>query len=198
MGVTVVTAPQTLAVSLEEAKLHLRVDHADDDALIELFLKAAIANAESFLGRRLIDQTLDAFLDAFPRGGIEVPYPPLIELQGLFYRDSAGNEQEADAATYIVDASSSPARVSMPVGQMWPTTQARQNAVRIRYRAGYLDQGVSPPVANVEPDIKVAILMNLGTLYNSRESIVVGSTPTKMPWGAEELLRRHRVELSMA
>lgn len=70
--------------------------------------------------------------------------------------------------------------------------------MRIRFRAGFVDPGDSPFTTNVPGDIKSAILLYLGSLYEQRESIVIGATPVAMPWGAEQLLRRHNVQLGLA
>jgi len=40
-------------VSLEQAKLHLRVDHDEEDDLIQLWINAAVQLAEGFLNRRV-------------------------------------------------------------------------------------------------------------------------------------------------
>lgn len=40
--------------TLEEAKLHLRVDHNDDDTIIALQSDAAVAGALSYVGRDLV------------------------------------------------------------------------------------------------------------------------------------------------
>ena len=42
-------------ISLEQAKQHLRVDFADDDALIELYIGAATEQIERHIQRKVID-----------------------------------------------------------------------------------------------------------------------------------------------
>ena len=51
MGLSLVTAAASNALTLAEAKSHLRVDHSDDDALIVGYAAAAIEVAENFLNR---------------------------------------------------------------------------------------------------------------------------------------------------
>src|SRR5439155_124697 len=80
------------------------------------------------------------------RGHIEIPLPPLIEVEGVFYLDSNGDEQEMDATLYTVDDASQPARIALKPAASWPVTEYVENAVRVRFRAGYLDQTQSPPV----------------------------------------------------
>lgn len=214
MGLKLVTGPATQPVSLAEAKAHLREDSSDFDTEIQAFVYAAtqfVDGPEGFIGRALIDQTWDLYLDHFPgrsfrnaypslrvrEQSIELPLPPLIEVIGVFYLDSSGTEQEFDAGNYIVDDASKPARIILRRTASWPTASCEANAIRIRFRAGYVDQN-SPPAACVPFTIKAAILMYVGDLYLNRENTVIGDVPAKLPWAAEQLLRPHRVYLSLA
>ena len=211
MGLKLVTAPATYPVSLAEAKAHVREDSSDFDTQIQAFVYTAtqyVDGPKGFLGRALIDQTWDYYLDEFPHGlvrhhwryrsqPIEIPLPPLIAVSGVFYLDGNGVEQEFDASNYTVDDTNEPGRVVLKSGKCWPTVACEPNSVRIRFRAGYIDAN-SPPQANVPYPIKAAILMYVGDLYANRESQIVGDTAAKLPWAAEQLLRPHRVTMSMA
>lgn len=198
VGLKLVTAPATYPVTLAEAKKHVHAeDFTDDDDLITLFIKAATEHAESFTGRALIDQTWNLYLDVFPTTPIEIPLPPLIDVVGVFYLDADDVEREFSAANYVVDDASEPARITLANSASWPTIATVANAVRIQFRAGYLDTS-SPQVAAVPFDIKAAILLHVGSLYAMREEVVVGQTVAQLPWGAEALLRRKRKHLGMA
>lgn len=200
MGVVLVTPPASYPVSVDEVKAHLRVDFTDDDAIIEAMLQAAIGYAETFTGRSLIDQEFDLFLDAFPTddAAIRIPNPPLIGVTGVYYRDSNGDEQEFDSASYVFDTSpNEKARLQLAYGASWPTIQERINAVRIRYRAGYL-KPLSPAEADVPQAISAAIKIIVGNLYEHRASVVVGQSVSEVPWSAMQLLRRYRVHTAMA
>lgn len=200
MGLTIITPPATTPLSRAEVKQHLNVTHTDFDSLIDIYNLAATDAAEQFMGRAIVDQTVEYVLDAFPTGdnlGIRLPWPKIIELISVSYDDAAGDEQVIDAADYYVDAVSEPNWL-MPVSSSgWPTTIDAINAVRIRYRAGYLNTD-SPPSANVPASIKAAILLTVGSLYAHRENIVVGQTAVLLPWNAENLLRPYRLYLAMA
>jgi uncharacterized phiE125 gp8 family phage protein len=210
MGLQIVTAPANLPVDLDTVKKHLRVDFTDDDTLIDAYLEAAVGYVDGpngFLGRALIAQTWDYYLDRFPvdafhrRGGrIELPLPPLIEVIGVFYLDASGAEQTLDPSRYTVDSASVPARL-YPVGGCWPTIPCLEHqAVRIRFTAGYVDASVSPPVDDVPKPIIAAIMLLTGDLYANRETMLTGqrAAAVTLPWAAEQLLRPHRVTLSMA
>jgi len=188
-----------MPVTLAEAKLHLRVDYTDDDTLITMLIDAAtsyIDGPNGFLGRALIDQTWDLVLDTFPTNEIKIPIPPLIEVLSVSYDDPSGLEQAVDPAKYTVDDVNEPGWI-VPDGT-WPATFQGINAVRIRFRAGYVDQSFSPPVGEVPGDIKAALLIYLGSLYANREDVITGQAAVALPWGADQLLRRKRIDLSMA
>jgi len=202
MGLKLITPSAVDALSLVEAKAHLRVSHTDDDTLIAALTKAACTYAEAFLGRALIDQTWDLYLDTFPTGAdteIKIPLPPLIEVTSVTYDQPSGLAAVIDPGDYYVDSVSQPGWVVTSGGFTWPTPLDAINAVRIRFRAGYVDNN-SPPGNAVPEDIKSAIKLTLASLYEQRESQVVEArlTPQLLPWGAEQLLRQHRIELSMA
>lgn len=206
MGLKLVTAPADYPVTLEQAKAHLREDSTDFDEQIQAFIEAATDDAEGFQGRALIDQTWDLTLDAWPDSvwqgirrvnEIRIPKPPLIEVGGVYYLDSSGAEQTLDASLYTVDTMNESGRVILKSGS-WPTLPELANAVRVRFRAGYLDQTVSPAVSNVPKATFAAILIIIGDLYANRESVVLGQTVAKVPYAADRLLRRHRFDLSLA
>jgi uncharacterized phiE125 gp8 family phage protein len=197
MVLRLITAPASYPVSLAEVQKHCSAPETDFESILEICRKAATDEAEQFTGRALIDQTWDLYLDAFPASGpVRIPKPPLIELVGVYV-----DGELVDAATYTVDADSDPAgqraRISLATGASWPTPAAAANAIRIRFKAGYIDDA-SPAVANVPFAIKAAILMIAGTLFANRETIVIGQTATLLPWAAEQLLRRYRVEKALA
>ena len=200
MGLKLISAPAP-TLTTAEAKAHLRVVSSDDDTFIDALVAAATASVEAFTGRALIDQTWDLYLDEFPTTSdamfIKIPKPPLIEVVEINYDDAAGAIQVIDPTDYYVDNASQPGWV-VPTGTLtWPTPLDAINTVRIRFRAGYLSND-SPPVANVPGDIRAGLLLTLGSLYENREQVVVGTIANKLPWGVENLLRPHRVLLGMA
>lgn len=213
MALRLITPPESLPVSLDEVKAHLRVDFDDDDEQIKAYVEAATDFCEGpsgYLGRCLVDQTWDYFQDSFPsRSGsfrialpgsyIEVPLPPLIEVVGLYYLDSDRVEQAVDPASYVADTESEPGRLYMA---SWPSLpQKTMNAIRIRFRAGYLDSSNSPPSNAVPSGIKTAIKLLVGTMYENRDSVSAStSTGTMMepPFSVTALLRKHRIYTGIA
>lgn len=195
MAVKLITPQDGTAVDLAIAKQHLRVDHDDDDDLIEAMLKAAEQHAAGFTGRVFVDSTFDLLLDGFPADVIKIPNPPLIEVIGVFYDDGAGGEIEMPASGYVIDRSIDPPQLVLSSGAGdWPTTTG---AARVRFRAGYIDNVPDPPIGEVPQDIQIGILLILSTMYENRQNMIVGQSVAMMPWGSEQLLRPHRIHTAI-
>jgi uncharacterized phiE125 gp8 family phage protein len=198
MGLTLITAPAFAPVSMAEAKAHLRQVDDDEDDLIALYLGIATRNVEDWTGRALVDQTWQLALDTFPdEGEILIPKPPLIEVVSVVYDDADGNEQTISTDDYDVDTASEPGWVVPVTDVDWPTPLEAINAIRIRFRAGYVDTN-SPPTTTIPPPLKGAVLLELGSLFEHRSLIEVGAIPYQLPFGIQNMLRPYRVLLGMA
>lgn len=167
MSVKIITPPITEPISLEEAKLHLRVDGNDEDVPIIELITAARQEAENQTWRALLTQTLELGLSCWPRK-ICLPHPPLISVTSVTYIDTAGVLQTLDPENYLVDDYSEPANIVPAYGKCWPMIRHQPNAILVRYVAGYAN------VSSVPQAIKNWMLLRIGTLYRNRESVVTG------------------------
>jgi uncharacterized phiE125 gp8 family phage protein len=180
-----------------------------DDALLLAYLDAATDHAEKFTGRALLLQTFEFALDEFPRWGsgvlcrrpgelhpgIEIPYPPLIEVIRFAYGDDSDSELEADT-DYVLDSYGDKA-VLRSVSS-WPSVTAYPNVVKVRYRAGYSSEVEPDSDAETLPGgIKAAVLLTVAHLYANREASV-DKAMQELPLGVEALLRPWRVLTGMA
>lgn len=170
MSLKLIAPPSELAVSLARAKEHLRVTHSSEDALIELFIKAAIKACEHALGRALVQQTWELVIDAFPAHEIELPKPAVLSVVSVTYFDAAGVEQVLPSNQYSLDSDKLPGWLFPATGTSWPATYAMANAVRIRFLAGY-----GPSAASVPENLVLWLLMHVGTAYANRETLAAGS-----------------------
>ena len=171
-------------IDLASAKLHLRVDHADEDELITALIAAAVDMASQHTGRSIAKSTWLLCLDAFPFAAMRLLWPPVLSVESVKYLDADGAEQTLPTASYIVDAHKEPARLVAASGQVWPASLPTPNAVTVRYAAGY---GAECP----EP-VRQWILLQVGHWYKNRESINVGNIVTPMPY-VDGLLDRYRI-----
>lgn len=199
MKAKLITAPTVEPVTFSEVKNHLRVETDDfnHDAVIRRLIKAARNYAEGFCGRAIIQQTWDYWLDRWPAGdAIELPKPPLNSVTSVSYTDSDGNSTSLVADTdYVVDTDSMFGRVILEYGKTWPTaTLHPKNPIKIRFVAGYDDDGSSPPDyrANIPEDIKHALLLLIGDWFSHRENTVPGISLIGQATGVDALLYPHK------
>ena len=172
MNVRTIEKPAVEPIPLAEAKINLRVDHSDEDGEIGRKIRSARIYCEKISGRAFITRTLAGTLDEFPseNGGLLLlPHAPASEIVSIKYWDPDGNEQTLDAADYEFDEHSNPARLRPAVGSSWPATEYRFAAVEIQWKAGFGDDPTDVP-----EDIRSAMKLALGDLYEQRESIVLG------------------------
>lgn len=192
MGLRLVTGPTVEPVSLEEAKLHLRVDITEDDYLIQWLIQAARETAEDISGWRLCTQTWDYYLDEFPSGSeLALPNPPLVSVTSISYTlEGAGVASTFAAASYQVDAVSVPGRVLLRSAYSWPADVLEPaNGVVVRFVCGF-----GTPEA-VPQQIRQAMFLMLGHWYENREAIVSsGAVPKELPLGVSALLWMRRVK----
>lgn len=181
-----VDEPGDPVISVDDAKLHLRVEHDVEDDLIAGYIAAATEHAEVYQLRSILERTWQLTLPRFPRGGrfIRLPRPPLQSVTKIDYTDRAGNAQVMDPSHY---RAMTDGRVLLATDG-WPRTAEAADAVRITYVAGYGEGGDVPQAT------RAAILLLAGHLYENRESVTVGTGPTfALPQGTEYLLYPYRL-----
>lgn len=185
-----VSGPATEPITRAEAKLHLRIDHADEDGLIDSLVSTARRHTElTVLHRVLLTQTWDYYLSEFPGDGIiSIPLPPLQGVSSVKYKDKDGAETTLATSEYIVDTQSEPGRVSLAYGKSWPSfTPYPINPIKITFTAGWT------AAENVPLEIKQALLLLIGHFYENREIFLVGDIPRAYPLAYESLLASYRV-----
>lgn len=187
MSLILAAAPGSEPVSLTEAKAHLRVSTLDDNTYINTLIVLARQEVERFTNRRLVRQTWDWRLDAFPLWFL-VPTPPLLSVTSIDYIDTDGNTQTLDPSVYDVDIYSSPARIKTAYGESWPATRTIDNAVIVKFIAGYSS------AATVPASLKQALLMIIAHFYENREEIITGTIVAKIPKASEHLMFNYRVK----
>lgn len=176
MALRLISPPTALPVSLADAKAHLKVEHGADDALIAVLIGAAARAAEQQLNRALMSQTWQLIIDAFPAAEIRLPMPRVQQIVSIQYVDAAGTLQSLAPTAYRLDADFLPGWALLSVGGTWPATREQANAVQITFVSGY---GNDP--ADVPPDVRLWVLLHVGTAYANRESIAAGLAMNELP-----------------
>ena len=78
MTTILLSGPLDEPLTLAEAKSHLRVDHGDEDTLIQSLITSARLHVETLTGRVLMTQSWRLVLDDWPRRNIlSIPLGPV-------------------------------------------------------------------------------------------------------------------------
>lgn len=212
----VATAPgsQSLTFALEpitlaEAKHQCRVevDFLDDDAFLVGLIGAARVMAQVIARETFLLTTYDYYLDMFPYSGggyfnrivrqmgpgpnwlptssdaiIQLPAPPLVGVTSVQYIAPTGTLTTIDPANYVISLGNG-TRIQPLPSQVWPVARPQIGAVVIRYTAGAANASL------IRPNVKAAVKLLVGHLYENREATVSASIGAKpLPMGVEALL----------
>lgn len=181
MNYRIITPVSVEPVTLAEAKLHLRVDIADDDALISGFISAAREWAENLTAQSWAEQTLEMAVDGFSHQ-LCLLQGPVSEIVSVVYEDIDGNDQIASAALYRLGMDQYGNNVlTLKAGMSWPAASGMPGSVRVRYKAGPVPVNSPPEYVGFPESVKSAIKLQLGDLYEHRESSFVGVSHVQNP-----------------
>jgi uncharacterized phiE125 gp8 family phage protein len=182
------TQPTEEPLSLEEAKEHLNVRSSTQDAYIQSLIVTARKRLERYLQRALITQVWDLYLPCFHEC-IELPYPPLVSVGSVTYKDLDGDTQTLTLSDYYHTVTSDvPGKLVRKYGVTFPTTQYQNpDAVVIRYTVGYGDASAVPE------DIKHAMKIMLTDYFENRGSMVIGNISHKIPGHITDLVHSYKV-----
>lgn len=204
MPLKLLTAPKSEPLTLDEAKLHLRVDYTEDDELIAGLIAAARAAAETETQRQLVTATWRYLADSFPGPSlVGVPYgttyshpghaillpkSPVQSVTQITYLDMQGVRQVLPAETYTVPDDQDLTRITPVFGRIWPPCLPQIGCIQVDFVAGY------GGYADVPAAIKSWMKLLVGAMYENRElaTIVQRGSVLEMPFSGS-LLDPYRV-----
>lgn len=174
------TDPASEPLTLAETKSHLRLEHSDDDTLVNTLIQAAREFVEEYLDQTLITTQWEMSFDKFP-AEIELPRPPASTASGytsvsLTYNDDNGNVITLPTSDYRVDNKSIPGVLRPKYAESWPAYRLDHNSITVTWYAGYGENG-----SDVPRRIRHAMLMLITHLYENRSSVLVGQGFSAMP-----------------
>lgn len=197
MPVRCIVSPEREPLTLEEAKMHLRISHSGDEGTIEDdYIYSLIRSVREYcewtlLGRALITQTLQYRTDRF-RPVIRLPMPPLQEIvdSEITYKDRLGDTHVLiEDEDFLVDTAEEPSVVLPAPGKRWPSVRLWPgNPIVITYIAGYGDAA-----SDVPEEVRQWMRLMIGHYYENREAILpLGHNIMRSPYGIDWLLQGYR------
>jgi uncharacterized phiE125 gp8 family phage protein len=198
MSLRVVTPPveDAALMTLEEAKAQLRVDHDDDDDLIQALIDAALDAIETDVQRRYFAQTIEWVCDAWPAGR---PFPLAgidgakgMEVTSVTYVDLEGNAQTLDPSQYWVRPIGETIKIVPRWFIWWPLIGDGAERVVVQFTV---------PDGVIRKGVQHAAKLLVSHWY-AHPDAVVGvenrDSSTEMPLGVESLLWRERWDVPEA
>jgi uncharacterized phiE125 gp8 family phage protein len=174
-------APTFEPVTLEEAKLHVRVTDSSDDEKISNAIQFARELVEHDTSSVICSSTWTYKLDDWPTSNaIEIPLRNVQSVSSITYLDTAGATQTWGASNYTLDTGRVTPAVFLAYLAEWPTIRPIENAVTITMVAGYATAATIPQV------FKQLVLLAMAREYGDREGMEVRSESM----GYERLLTR--------
>lgn len=176
-------------IDTAKAKAWLKVEHADEDALIAGLVNSAVAHIEAITGKFLSPKAFTQTLRGFP---VQSPYlvklhrGPVTGITSVAYDPSDGsveatvlNFRLAEGHGRFFNGTLQPA-----FGERWPGALAGAGTVRITGTAGYAE--------GEAPELDTACLQLVAHWYLNREAVATGTIATELPMTVKALIGPYR------
>jgi uncharacterized phiE125 gp8 family phage protein len=190
MILTEVSAPSSEALPVRAFGEHLRLgsgfsDDGSLDAVLELYLRSAMAAIEARIGRALLSRTFTWSLTRWREEASQgLPIGPVQSVDGitLFGADGVGEELDPDCWSLLSD--SQRPRIIGRFGRRLPDVP-RSGHAEIRFTAGFATSWDGVP-----SDLRQAVLMLAASFYENRAD--TGAGAGSLPFGVLVLIEAYR------
>lgn len=188
MLVETTTVPTgVLPISEFAAHLHLGSGFADDggqDAVLEAYLRAAIAAIEARIGKALIERSFSWSVTIWRDGcSVGLPIAPVQGIVEVKVIDLVGTETSVPGASYYLEKDSQRPRL-VSVGGLLPSIPAGGSA-EVQFQAGF-----GPAWADIPVDLAQAVFLLAAHYYENRRG--EGGRNDLMPFGVMALIETYR------
>ena len=188
-----------IVVQLDELRRQVRLDSYDQDVDLTELCAAAVKYVENRTSRVLLTTVLDWTLPSFNAHKllddyqIQLPRTPVQSIDQIVHYDSAGVQQTLDSTWVaanldLLDDGFLLPRIALKPDKTWPNTQARENAVTIRFTVGY---GTAP--AAMPADVKHAVKVLVSHMYEYRTPVIDGAAASKIPFTLDSMINQLQV-----
>ncbi|MCW5712464.1 phage head-tail connector protein [Shinella sp.] len=186
MTIAELLPPAVEPVTLAETKAHLRLDAADEDALLSALVRVAREHLEAATGLCLITRPLRLYLDDWPETRvIQIARGPVQTIEMVTVYDAAGLPVAVDASGYLLDGTARPARLLLPAR---PASGRALNGIEIDFTAGFGESG-----ADVPDGLKRALLLHVAAMFELRGVLFPADQPGTVPAGYDRLVAPYRM-----
>lgn len=174
----------TEAITLDEARAYLRVDHTDDNAYITDLIKIARMQVVKDTNTAVVDLDVTEYFEKWPDYGVfELRYSgKLANTKHVKYYNSS------NVLTTLVEDTDYRGinYMGMPKIEMINTftLKDRMDAIEIKY-------SVEPEDADETRTLKMAMYLLLGHFYDNRTAVTFGS-PKELPIGYQRIINQYK------
>ncbi len=156
--------PTSEPVSVEEVKEYARIDGSEEDNLLTSFIESSRIKVENFLGKALINRTMELTFDNWSKHIILLPSPPLVSITSVVTLDEDDTATTYDSDNYYIRTEAIPGEIIIKKESTLPTnTERDKGGYKITYVAGY---GTNPE--QIPASIREAIKMFVTERYEKR------------------------------
>lgn len=182
------TAPLFEAVSVEELKRQLRIEHTDQDELLAEIIDRAVAASEANTGRVYCRSTIIAYLDEYPEEGeIEIEKGPVDAIASVKYlAPGAVVYTTVLPAKYQLDNAGLTARLRFL--ESFTADSDKMNTVEIEYTSGWASAGEIPK------DLASAVILRASESYLNPENQAVNSGMSLKTTASDVMERNFKVQ----
>lgn len=190
MILTEVSAPRSEALPVRAFAEHLRLGSgfADDgslDAVLELYLRSAMAAVEARIGRALLSRTFTCSVTHWREDACQgLPIGPVRSVERIALHAADGTETEVGADAWSLLRDSQRPRIVGRFGRSLPRVP-RAGHAEITFTAGY-----GAAWSEVPADLRQAVFLLAASYYETRSE--AGAVPGVMPFGVLVLLEAYR------
>jgi uncharacterized phiE125 gp8 family phage protein len=180
------TDPTAEPVSLSEAKLWMKVDGDDDDALISSLIIAARDYCQQYEGRAYVEQEITAYADNYRRI-FYLPVSPVLTVESVEYRDADEAWQTVSSDYYTLRNEFDPAYIEFDLTGLSYTLSLYPNRIRVVFTAGYRYDDNGEWAGSVPDRVKAAMCLLIGHWYEHRIASCEAQLK-EIPMGVKSLL----------
>ncbi len=181
MTYALITPPAAEALTLAEAKAHLRLDTSDEDDLVATLIRVAREHLERTTGLGLLTQGWRLYLDSMSEDGvIRIARGPVQSVESMTVYDGDGTASSVSLQGHVLDGQGRPARLMLTQ----PIRPGRAvNGIEIDFTAGF-----GAAATDVPDTLKRAMLTHVAQMFSCRGVVAADAQPALIPPGYDRLV----------